>query len=72
MAANDQRRIVVRMLDSLQRDILTAVERMPAEWDEIELGWYLVRRAETFSVYWAGEHRLRRKAFENAVRVRGL
>ena len=31
MAANDQRRIVVRMLDSLQRDILTAVERMPAE-----------------------------------------
>ena len=52
--------------------MLTAVERMPAEWDEIELGWYLVSRAETFGVQRASEHRLRRKAFDNAVRVRGL
>jgi hypothetical protein len=45
MVAKDQRRIAVQMLDKLQRDMLTAVERMPAEWDEIELGWYLVHRA---------------------------
>jgi hypothetical protein len=36
---------------------------MPGEQDEIELGWYLVWRAATFSVYRAGKHRLRCKAF---------
>jgi hypothetical protein len=64
MAVKDQHRIVVRMLDRLQRDMLTAVERLPAEWNEIELGWYLVR-AEMFH---RTADRLRRKAFENALR----
>jgi hypothetical protein len=34
-------------------------ERMPDDWDETELGWYLVRRVELFSTPKSG--RLRRK-----------
>jgi hypothetical protein len=59
------------MLDSLQRDMLTAVERMPAEWDEVEIGWYLVLRAEMCSEHHF-VHRIRRKAFENALMQYGL
>jgi hypothetical protein len=36
-----------------------------------EIAWLLVRRAEQFNVYRSAD-RLRRKAFENAVRTRGL
>ena len=34
------------MLAKLQRDMDMAVEQMPKDWDETELAWYLVRRAE--------------------------
>jgi hypothetical protein len=50
---------------------LAAVEKMPEDWDEVEIAWLLVRRAEQFNVYRSAD-RLRRKAFENAVRTRGL
>jgi hypothetical protein len=29
--------------------MLAAVEQMPADWDETELAWYLVHRAELFT-----------------------
>jgi hypothetical protein len=46
-------------------------DMLPAEWDEVELGWYLMHRAEMFSGHHF-VHRIRRKALENAVRTQGL
>jgi hypothetical protein len=56
------------MLAKLQQDMLAAIEKMPAEWDETELGWYLVR-AELFI---RTADRLRRKVYESALRTRRL
>ena len=42
---------------------------MPDDWDETELGWYLVYPAEMFR---RSADRLRRKAYENALRTRRL
>ena len=57
------------MLAKLQADMMAAVEQMPDDWDETELGWYLVHRAEMFH---RTADRLRRKAYENALRTRRL
>jgi hypothetical protein len=46
-----------------------AVEQMPDDWDETELGWDLVHRAEMFH---RTADRLRRIAYNNALRTRGL
>ena len=43
---------------------------LPDDWDETDLGWYLVRRAELFSI--PKSDRLRRKAYENVLRTRQL
>jgi hypothetical protein len=58
------------VLVKLQSDMLAAIEKMPEDWDEIELCWYLLWRAELFSV--SHVDRLRRKAHEHALRSRGL
>jgi len=55
------------MLAKLQSDTLAAVEQMPDDWDETELGWYLVHRAELFT---RTSFRLRREAYEHAERRR--
>ena len=55
------------MLAKLQPDTLVAVDQMPDDWDETELGWYLVHRAELFT---RTTDRLRRKAYEHAERRR--
>jgi hypothetical protein len=57
------------MLDKLEADMLAAVEQMPKDWDETELAWYLVHRAELLT---RTTDRLRRKAYEHAVRSRRL
>jgi hypothetical protein len=67
--AKVKRRIISEMLAKLQQDMLGAVEKMPAEWDEVELGWYLVHRAELFH---RTADRLRRKAYESTLRARRL
>jgi hypothetical protein len=48
MDAETKRKVIADMLARLQRDMDTAVEQMPDDWDETELGWYLIRRAELF------------------------
>jgi hypothetical protein len=48
--------------------MLAAVENMPEDWDETELGWYLVHRAVLFTR--TTDH-LRRIAYNNALRSRG-
>ena len=50
------------MLAELQRDMMAAVEQMPDDWAETELGWYLVHRAEMYSAHHFA-NRIRRKAF---------
>jgi hypothetical protein len=69
MDAKAKRRVITDMLDKLKADMLAAVEQMPEEWDETELAWYLVHRAEMFH---RTADRLRRKAYENALRTRRL
>jgi hypothetical protein len=69
MDAKAKRRIVREMLDKLKRDMFLAIDRMLDDWDEV--GWYLVRRAELFCIHRASD-RLRRKAYENALRTRRL
>ena len=41
---------------------------MPDDWDETELWWYLVHRAEMYSTH----HFARRKAYEHALNTRRL
>jgi hypothetical protein len=55
----------------LRADTLTALEKMPEDWDETELQWYLVRRAELYYIHRPSD-RLRRIAHNNALRMRGL
>jgi hypothetical protein len=63
------RKVIAGWLAKLQADLEMAVEKMPDDWDKTELGWYLVHRAELF--HHTGD-RLRRKAYENALRTRRL
>jgi hypothetical protein len=51
--------------------MLAAVDQMPDDWDEPELGWNLVHRAEMFSTHHFA-NRIQRKAFEHALRNRRL
>ena len=50
MDAKAKRKVIAEWLAELQRDMMAAVDQMPDDWDETELGWYLVRRAELFSI----------------------
>jgi hypothetical protein len=45
MDAKAKRRIIIEMLAKLQQDMLAAVERIPDDWDEVALSWYLLHRA---------------------------
>jgi hypothetical protein len=69
MDAKAKRKVIAAWLAKLEQDMLAAVEKMPEDWDEIELGWYLVHRAEMFT---STADRLRRKAYEHALRSRRL
>jgi hypothetical protein len=71
MDAKGKRRVITDMLDKLKADMLAAVEKMPEDWDETDLQWYLVRRAELFYIHRPLD-RLRRIAYNNALRTRGL
>jgi hypothetical protein len=71
MDAKAKRQVIADMLAKLQRDMDMAVEQMPDDWDETELAWYLVHRAEMFSAHHFANH-IRRKAFDHAVRNRRL
>jgi hypothetical protein len=44
MDAKAKRQIITDMLDELKADMMSAVEQMPEDWDETELGRY--HRAE--------------------------
>jgi hypothetical protein len=58
------------VIAELQQEMLmAAVEQMPDDWEETELAWYLVHRAELFT---RTADRLRRKAYEHALRSRRL
>ena len=46
MDVKAKRRVIGEVLDKLKADMLAAVEKMPEDWDETELAWYLVHRAE--------------------------
>ena len=69
MDAKAKRKVIAEWLAELQRDMMAAVEQMPDDWDETELGWYLVHRGEMFH---RTADRLRRIAYNNALRTRGL
>jgi hypothetical protein len=71
MDAMAKRKDLAAWLAKLQADLDLAVEQMPEEWDETELQWFLVRRAELFYVHRASD-RLRRIAYNNALRTRRL
>ena len=64
MYAKGTRRIITDMLDKLKADMLAAIEKMPEDWEETELQWYLVRRAELFNIHCPSD-RLRRIAYNN-------
>jgi hypothetical protein len=69
MDTRAKRKVLAAWLAKLQAGMEMAVEQMPGDWDEIELAWYLVHRAELFT---RTAERLRRKAYEYAVRRRRL
>ena len=71
MDAKARRKVIAEMLGKLRTDMDMAVEHMPDDWDETELQWYLVRRAELFYIHRPSD-RLRRIAYNNALRIRGL
>jgi hypothetical protein len=67
MNEKERRRAATALLDKLRSDVLAAIARMPDDWDEVELSWYLAHRAESPSL-----DRLRRRSYEHAIRSRGL
>ena len=71
MDAKGRRKVIAKWLAELQHDMMAAVKQMPEDWDETELQWYLVRRAELFYIHRPSD-RLRRIACNNALRTRGL
>src|SRR5262249_21941950 len=71
MDAKAKRKVIAEMLAKLQADLDMAVEQMPDDWDETELQWFLVRRAELFYIHRASD-RLRHIAYNNALRIWGL
>jgi hypothetical protein len=71
MDAKGKQWVITEMLDRLTADMLAAVEQVPDEGDETELGWYLVHRAEMYSTHHFANC-TRRKAFERALRTRRL
>jgi len=71
MDAEEKRRVITEMLEKLKADMLTAIEKMPHGWEEMELQWFLARRAELFYVFSPAD-RPRRIAYNNALRTRGL
>jgi hypothetical protein len=68
----ERRRIVEGLIARLKDDMLLAVDRMPDDWDEVEIGWLLLHRAALLGAPSDGENRLRRKAFDHAVRRLGF
>jgi hypothetical protein len=65
MDAKAKPKVIAEWLAKLQADMDLAVEQIPDDWDETELAWYLVHRAGLFT---RTADRLRRKAYEHAVR----
>jgi hypothetical protein len=65
-----RRRAVTAMLDKLRADMLSAIGKMPDDWEVEEIGWYLIRRAKLIAAPYAD--RLRRMAYERAIRSRRL
>ena len=57
--AKTKRRVINDMLDKRKADMLAAVEKMPEDWDETELQWFLVRCTELFYIHHPAD-RLRR------------
>ena len=70
MKEKERRRVAVQLLDELRGEVLAAVERMPDDWDQVELSWYVAHRAELLAA--APGDRLRRLSYEHAIRSRGL
>ena len=71
MDAKAKCKVITDMLDKLKAEMLAVVEQMPEDWDETELQWYLVHRAELYYIHRPSD-RLRRIAYINALRTRGL
>jgi hypothetical protein len=71
MNEKERRRATAALLDKLRSDVLAAVARMPDDWDEVELSWYLAHRAELLAES-PSLDRLRRRSYEHAIRSREL
>jgi hypothetical protein len=70
MDEKTRRRAVTAMVGKLRADMLAAIDKMPDDWEEEEIGWYLVRRAKLMAAPY-GDRR-RRMAYERAIRSRTL
>jgi hypothetical protein len=70
MDEKTRRRAVTAMAGKLGADMLAAIDKMPDDWEEEEIGWYLVRRAKLMAAPYGD--RLRRMAYERAIRSRRL
>jgi hypothetical protein len=70
MDEKTRRRAVTAMVGKLRADMLAAIDKMPDDWEKEEIGWYLVRRAKLMAAPYGD--RLRRMAYERAIRSRGL
>jgi hypothetical protein len=77
MTKAEKRKFIRELIGSVQAGVLAQVERMPAEWDGIELRQYIADRfsAQTWRTSWSkltgADHR-RKQDYENEVLVRGL
>ena len=71
MDAKAKRKVIAECLVKLQADIDMVIGQMPEDWDETELQWYLVHRAELFYIHRPSD-RLRRIAYNNALWTWGL
>jgi hypothetical protein len=69
MDAKAKRKVIAECLTKLRADMDMGIGQMPDDWDETELGWYLVHRARLLT---RTSSCLRRRAYEHPLRSRRL
>jgi hypothetical protein len=70
MELTDKRRFIEELIGNVQRDVLSKVDRVPEDWDGIELRQWI---ADHFtSAVYSPSSPARMKAYRNEVLVRNL
>jgi len=72
MNSEDKRRFVRELIENVTADILAKVNKMPDDWDGIELRQFIADRFADASFTWSEQTRKRHAGHRNECLVRNL